>query len=149
MLYTGLSIDKKLFDGGKGISVNGLQSGVANATMYKDKDEKGNFFSVMDTYDFGEKGGLTGKAEKLAGNPYEIYDRVYYKDYGNEEGYQRMYYNDKELRDFNPDEKEFDTLALQRELENRGFVLPESKNKYKLDGVYGDETRDGFNGISK
>jgi hypothetical protein len=43
-----------------------------NVTYGKGKDKKGNYYSIYDTYDFGIPG------EKKIGNPYEVYDRVYY-----------------------------------------------------------------------
>jgi hypothetical protein len=54
----------------------------------------------------------------------------------------RMYYNDKELLELDPDKKNFDTMALQRELSNRGYRLPKStKQDGGFDGIFGDETR--------
>ena len=53
-----------------------------------------------------------------------------------------MYYSDKELRELNTDKNNFDTLALQRELANRGYKLPKSTKKDgTFDGIYGPETR--------
>jgi peptidoglycan hydrolase-like protein with peptidoglycan-binding domain len=65
-----------------------------------------------------------------------------------------MFYTDDELSKLNPDKKNFDTLALQRELNNRGYELPKSKRKEKyedlirrdympdiFDGVFGEETK--------
>ena len=43
-----------------------------NVTYSKGKDEKGDYYSIYDTYDFG-----IYKENKI-GKPYEIYDRVYY-----------------------------------------------------------------------
>jgi len=75
---------------------------------------------------------------------FEIYDRIYIKDYG--DGKQkRMYYTDKELSELNIDKKDFDTLALQRELSNRGYKLPKStKQDGSLDGIWGDETKNAL-----
>jgi hypothetical protein len=66
----------------------------------------------------------------------------------------RMFYTDDELSKLNPDKKNFDTLALQRELNNRGYELPKSIKKEsekdlirdyympnKFDGILGDETK--------
>ena len=62
-------------------------------------------------------------------------------DYGDGER-KKMYYSDKELSELNVDEKNFDTLALQRELSNRGYKLPGSiKEDGKFDGVFGNETK--------
>jgi hypothetical protein len=43
-----------------------------NVTYSKGKDEKGDYYSIYDTYDFG-----IYKENKI-GKPYEVYDRVYY-----------------------------------------------------------------------
>ena len=51
-------------------------------------------------------------------------------------------YTDEELSKLNPDKKNFDTLALQRELTNRGYSLPKSaKSDGTLDGILGEETK--------
>ena len=78
------------------------------------------------------------------GKPFEIYDRIYIKDYG--DGKQkRMYYTDKELLELDINKKNFDTLALQRELSNRGYKLPKSTKKDgDFDGIWGDETKNAL-----
>ena len=89
---------------------------------------------------------IVGKIEvsKYVGKPFEIYDRIYTKDYG--DGKQkRMYYSDKELSELNIDKKDFDTLGLQKELSNRGYKLHKSTKKDgTLDGVWGDETKNAI-----
>jgi len=102
------------------------------------KDKKGNYLSYYDIWDLSPAN---------FGKPFEIYDRVYTKDYGKDKGHiisqlQRMYYSDDELSKLNPDKKNFDTLALQRELTNRGYSLPKSaKSDGTLDGILGEETK--------
>ena len=52
---------------------------------------------------------------------------------------------DEELSKLNPNKKNFDTLALQRELSNRGYKLPKStKQDGSLDGIWGDETKNAL-----
>ena len=67
-----------------------------------------------------------------------------YHDYG--DGKQkRMYYSDKELSELDPNKRNFDTLALQRELSNRGYKLPKSTKKDgSFDGIWGDETKNAL-----
>ena len=46
------------------------------------------------------------------------------------------------LSELDVNKKNFDTLALQRELTNRGYKLPKSTKKDgSFDGIYGPETR--------
>ena len=106
-----------------------------NVKYSKGKDERGDFYSIYDIYDFSIP------FENKIGKPYDIYDRVYYKDYG--DGNKKpMYYTDEELNELNLDEKNFDTLALQKELSNRGYKLSESTKKDGFfDGIYGEETK--------
>lgn len=47
-------------------------SGLANVTIGKGKDEKGDYYSIYDVYDFHK----VPFAKKI-GKPYEIYDRIY------------------------------------------------------------------------
>lgn len=113
-------------------------SGLANITVDKGKDERGDYISFYDIYDFDIP------FEDRFGRKYEIYDRVYYKDYGDGQK-KRMYYSDKELSELDIDKKNFDTLALQKELRNRGYKLPKSTKKDgSFDGVWGDETKNAL-----
>lgn len=110
-------------------------TGIANATIDKGEDERGKYYSLYDIYDFNIP------FEEQIGKPFEIYDRVYYKNYGGKNK-KRMYYNDKELSELNVNKKNFDTKALQRELSNRGYKLPESTKKDgSFDGIWGGETK--------
>lgn len=59
--------------------------------------------------------------------------------------YIKQYYSDKELSELDVNKKNFDTLALQRELSNRGYELPKSTKKGNtFDGVWGDETKNAL-----
>lgn len=59
--------------------------------------------------------------------------------------YIRQYYSDKELSELDINKKEFNTLALQKELINRGYKLPNSTKKDgSLDGTWGDETKNAL-----
>ena len=63
----------------------------------------------------------------------------YYREKDNWEG---AYFDDNQLLKLNPNNKNFDTLALQKELSNRGYKLPKSTKKDgTFDGVWGDETK--------
>lgn len=119
---------------------------LGNFTVNKGKDDRGEYISYYDKYDLSPKLPLVGKMEisNFVGKPFEIYDRIYIKDYG--DGKQkRMYYTDKELFEIDVNKKNFDTLALQRELNNRGYKLPKSTKKDgTFDGVWGDETKNAL-----
>lgn len=119
---------------------------LGNFTVNKGKDDRGEYISYYDKYDLSPKLPLVGKMElsNFAGKPFEIYDRIYIKDYG--DGKQkRMYYTDKELSEIDVNKKNFDTLALQRELNNRGYKLPKSTKKDgTFDGVWGDEIKNAL-----
>lgn len=104
----------------------------------KGKDDKGDYVAYYDINDYGNILDVIPNA-----NPFEIYGRIYYKDYNGQK--KRMYYSDKELSELNIDKKDFDTLALQRELSNRGYKLPKSTKKDgTLDGILGDETKNAL-----
>ena len=52
------------------------------------------------------------------------------------------FFTDEELSELDVNKKNFDTLALQRELSNRGYKLPKSTKKDgSFDGIWGDETK--------
>lgn len=131
-------------------------------TVRKGKDENGEYVEYIDNWDldtynytipkkrlpFGIKtpeikipiGRIADKLNK----PFNIYGRQYYKDYG--DGIKRIqYFSDKELSELDVNKKNFDTLALQRELSNRGYKLPKSTRKDgTLDGIWGDETKNAL-----
>jgi hypothetical protein len=117
---------------------------LGNFTVNKGKDDKGDYISYYDKYDLNPNLPIVGQVLSLdnyVGKPFEIYDRIYVKDYG--DGKQkRMYYSDEELSELDATKRNFDTLALQKELLNRGYKLSKStKNDGALDGVFGDETK--------
>mgnify|MGYP003756043747 CR=1 FL=1 len=104
----------------------------------KGKDDRGNYISYYDINDYGNILDIIPNT-----NPFEIYGRIYYKDYNGQK--KRMYYSDKELSELDVNKKNFDTLALQRELRNRGYELPKSTKKDgSLDGIWGDETKNAL-----
>lgn len=147
--YTRLTPDqvKKQIQSGRGGELfykkgkEHVSNAIGRYFLSKGKDDRGDYISYYDIFDRG-----SGKADSkgLLTAPYEIYDRIYTKDYG--DGKQkRMYYTDKELSELNIDKKNFDTLALQRELSNRGYKLPKSTKKDgTFDGVWGDETKNAL-----
>ena len=112
-----------------------------NFKIGKGKDERGDYISYYDNWNLNPSLEFPIPEQ---GKPFEIYDRIYIKDYG--DGKQkRMYYTDKELLELNLDKKDFDTLALQRELSNRGYELPKStKSDGSFDGMWGDETKNAL-----
>lgn len=115
---------------------------LGNFFIGKGSDERGEYFSYYDIFDIGrgnEKSRTFGTAK-----PFEVYDKIYIKDYGDGQK-KRMYYTDKELSELDIDKKNFDTLALQRELSNRGYKLPKStKEDGTFDGIWGDETKNAL-----
>lgn len=118
-----------------------VSNAIGRYFLSRGKDDRGDYISYYDIFDRG-----SGKSDSkgLLTAPYEIYDRIYIKDYG--DGKQkRMYYTDKELSELNIDKKDFDTLGLQRELSNRGYKLSKStKQDGSLDGIWGDETKNAL-----
>lgn len=115
-------------------------------TVNKGKDERGEYISYYDKYDLSPTLPVVGKSEvsNYLGEPFEIYDRIYTKDYGDSKQ-KRMYYTDKELSELDINKKDFDTLALQRELSNRRYKLPKSTKKDgSFDGILGDETKNAL-----
>ena len=74
------------------------------------KDDRGDYISYYDKWDinpFGLKNPITDKEITTDfGKPFEIYDRIYIKDYGDGQK-KRMYYTDKELSELDINKKEF------------------------------------------
>lgn len=67
------------------------------------------------------------------------HNKKYY--YGEDDNWEGAYFDDNQLLKLNPNNKNFDTLALQRELSNRGYKLPKStKSDGTFDGIWGEET---------
>lgn len=101
----------------------------------KGKDDKGDYVAYYDINDYGNILDIIPNT-----NPFEIYDRIYYKDYNGQK--KRMYYSDKELSNLDINKKDFDTMALQKELNNRGYKLLQStKSDGFFDGILRDETK--------
>lgn len=104
---------------------------MGNYTTAFNKDDRGDYISYYDKWDLFPID---------FGKPFEIYDRIYLKDYG-DGNLKKMYYTEEELKNLSSSKKNFDTLALQRELSNRGYSLPKSRQKDgRFDGILGDET---------
>ena len=167
------------------------------------KDEHGDYVSYYDLWSLNPFRGVGSPDIPILrnfddpapiGKPFEIYDRVYYRENPSFDGslvnekdiyntdefkqiqemidgtssweelrtlldkrneiitkltnksqrYVRQYYSDVELMNINIDEKNFDTLALQRELSNRGIDLPKSRRGRDFDGVFGEETKNAL-----
>jgi hypothetical protein len=111
------------------------QASLKDFQYSKGADDRGKYVAYYDVNDYGNILDLLPNSK-----PFDIYGRTYYKDYG--KGNVKMYYSDKELSELDVNKKNFDTLALQRELSNRGYNLPKStKPDGTFDGVLGDETK--------
>ena len=173
--------------------IKDIGTGLGQFTVGFGNDENGKYISYWDKWDLNPYKGLysqkdISKVDDVSmgiGKPFEIYDRVYYRDnpdadkfkkyddriselwrlaiktqnekyideanklypirnsyYNKQNKYIRQYYSDKELSELNLDKKDFDTLALQRELSNRGYKLPKStKQDGSFDGIFGEETK--------
>ena len=134
--YANANIDKKT----EILKNKPITGGIGGYFVSHGKDDRGEYVSYWDKFD--RDTGNQMKGFDLGGTkPFEIYDRIYVKDYGDGQK-KRMYYSDKELSELNLDKKDFDTLALQRELSNRGYKLPKStKQSGSFDGIWGDETK--------
>lgn len=165
---------------------------MGNYTINTGEDEHGKYISYYDKWDLNPlnlKNPINNKEITTdIGKPFEIYNRIYYRDnldkdrfkeydgkiqelwglaiktqdkkYADEAGklydirnsyykkqnkYIRQYYSDKELSELDINKKNFDTLALQRELSNRGYKLPKStKEDGTLDGILGDESKNAL-----
>ena len=151
-----LSSDDFVYENGKipGINVADSETGntlkplddfvMGRHTVKKGKDNRGEYIEYMDRFDFDTyklMGLPIGEVSDKLNKPFDIYGRKYYKDYGDGQK-KAMYYTDQELFSFDPDKKNFDTLALQRELSNRGYKLNESKMESgDFDGILGEETK--------
>ena len=67
------------------------------------------------------------------------------KYHGEDDNWEGAYFDDNQLLKLNPNNKNFDTLALQRELSNRGYKLPKSTTEDgTFDGILGDETKNAL-----
>lgn len=112
-----------------------------NFKIGKGKDERGDYISYYDNWNLNPSFEFPIPEQ---GKPFEIYDRIYVKNY--EDGKQkRMHYTDKELFQLNVDKKDFNTLSLQKELSNLGYKLPKSTKKNGgFDGILGDETKNAL-----
>ena len=118
--------------GVKGTVADQEKNVMGNYKMSTGKDSRGSYVSFYDLWDL---------APVDFGKPFEIYDRIYVKDYGGGKQ-KRMYYSDKELSQLDINKKNFDTLALQKELNNRGIKFEKSVNEDgQFDGIFGEETK--------
>jgi hypothetical protein len=117
--------------------------GLGDYTVNKGKDDRGEYISYYDKWDINPFGqGKNAPDVSLGiGKPFDLYDRIYYKDYG-DGNKKKMYYSNDELSNLDSDSKNFNTKKLQRELNNRGYKLSKSiKANEDFDGVYGNETK--------
>jgi len=130
------------YDYSKGVYTDHRSNAIGRYIISKGNDDRGDYISYYDVFDKASGKAGTDIIEKLGlAKPFEIYNRIYFKDYG-DGVIKKMYYSDKELIDLDIDKKNFDTLALQRELSNRGYKLSKSTKKdNSFDGVWGDETK--------
>jgi hypothetical protein len=112
------------------------QASLKDFQYSKGEDDRGKYVAYYDKNDYGNILDIMPNSKT-----FDIYGRVYYKDYGDGTN-KKMYYSDKELSKLDVNKKDFDTLALQRELSNRSIKLPKSTNSDgTFDGILGDETK--------
>lgn len=101
------------------------------------EDLKWKFMEIRDTFDLSKYDTIT------KWKPFEVYDRIYYKNYDGE--IKQMFLSDNELKELDINKRKFDTLELQRELSNRWYELKNSKKEDgNFDGVLGDETKNAL-----
>jgi hypothetical protein len=86
------------------------------------EDDRGKYISYYDNWDIAASRDLEKSIglKTNFGKPFEIYDRIYYKDYEGK-GRRQMYFSDKELRSLNLNDKSINREELQEELANRGY----------------------------
>ena len=119
---------------------------LGNFKISKGEDNRWEFIQYYDTWNYARNDNPDLNETEFLGlaKPFEIYDRIYIKDYWDGTK-KRMYYSDNELNSLDIDKKNFDTLALQKELSNRWHKLPNSTKKDgNLDGVFGEETKEAL-----
>ena len=121
---------------------------IYNRIYYRDNPDKDKFKEYDDKidelWDLAKKTQDPIKSKKYLDEAMSLYPirNNYYKKQGK---YVRQYYSDKELLELDINKKNFDTLALQEELRNRGYKLPKStKEDGTLDGIWGDETKNAL-----
>lgn len=86
--------------------------------------------------------GIIAKQERSNPQKMSLGDKV---EENKQNKYIRQYYSDKELLELDINKKNFDTLALQIELSNRGYKLPKSTKKDgTFDGIWGEETKNAL-----
>lgn len=119
-------------------SFDGLLGDLGDYTLTEgyDKTREAPYLSIYTDWDM--KTGKPNKSKSEAegssrffslpevGTPFEIYDRIYYKDYGKGKK-EVMYYSDKELKELPVDK--FNVSELEKELTNRGYQFQESNKK--------------------
>jgi hypothetical protein len=114
------------------------QASLKDFQYSKGNDDRGKYVAYSDKNDYGNILDIIPNSK-----PFDIYGRIYYKDYG--KGNVKMYYSDKELSALDSNKKDFDTQGLQRELNNRGYQFPRSTTSDNtFDGIYGDETKNAL-----
>lgn len=180
--------------------IRDIGTGLGEFTIDRGEDENGEYISYWDKWNLNPYKGMhaikdISTIEDLSfgiGKPFDIYDRIYFKENSKYNIYQELrkeldattdkaiktqdpkliekvndlrrakskldknysqysnkyikrYYSDKELSELDVNKKNFDTLALQRELSDRGYKLPKStKQDSSFDGIWGDETKNAL-----
>jgi hypothetical protein len=124
-------------------TVTGAKSYISpleHATFTKGSDDRGNYYSIYDIYDFNIP------MQESIGKPYEIYDRVYYKNYNGKN--KPMYYTDNELNTIKLNYDNFN--SIYKELNNRNLI-DSNFNVYKDDERYNATLKalDKYKSISK
>lgn len=107
---------------------------MGNYRSIKNKDDKGEYIDYYDRWDldpldFEKKLGVI---PPQPGNPYNIYDRIYVKDYGTDGNhwYKPVFYNDDELKNLDINKAKQEELVA--ELENRGYKIKDPNDTKEI-----------------
>jgi len=115
------------------------QAALKDFQYSKGKDDRGKYVAYYDKNNYGNILDIIPNSKT-----FDIYGRVYYKDYGNGIN-KKMYYSNKELSELNANKSNFDFLPLQKELNNRGYKFSKSTTKEgTFDGIYRDEIKNAL-----
>jgi len=111
---------------------------IYNRIYYRDNPDYVDEAKIKELWDLVKK----TKDSKYLDEIFKIYT---IQNNTNQNKYIRQYYSDKELSELDINKKNFNTLNLQRELNNRGYELPKStKEDGSFDGIWGDETKNAL-----
>ena len=117
---------------------------IYNRIYYRENPDCNKFKEYDDKISKLQDLAIKTQNTKYEDEAYKLYP-IRNSYYNKQNKYTRQYYSDKELSELDINKKNFDTLALQRELSNRGYKLPKStKEDGTFDGIWGDETKNAL-----